>query len=59
MNVEVTENKFKLDGDAGTTYKLEKVRFVVKTGAILRVEVPVEFTGGDEVLRGFFVGRSS
>eukprot|EP00752_Nemacystus_decipiens_P003716 g3425.t1 len=52
VNVEVAENKLKLDGDAGTTYKLERIRFVVKTGAILRVEVPVEFTSGDVSLEG-------
>eukprot|EP00903_Cladosiphon_okamuranus_P019379 g17819.t1 len=50
VNVEVVENKLKLDGDAGTTYTLEKVRFVVKTGAVLRVEVPVEFNGADELI---------
>lgn len=53
--MEVAENKLKLDGDAGTTYTLEKVRFVVKTGAVLRVEVPVEFTGGDEVQYATFI----
>eukprot|EP00752_Nemacystus_decipiens_P001324 g1314.t1 len=47
VNVEVAGNKLKLDGDAGTSYTLEKIRFVVKSGAVLRVEVPVEFTGGD------------
>ncbi|CAM9360415.1 unnamed protein product, partial [Hapterophycus canaliculatus] len=45
LNAEITGNKLKLDGDAGTTYKFDKVRFVVKSGAVLRVEVPVEFTG--------------
>ncbi|CAM9478802.1 unnamed protein product [Scytosiphon promiscuus] len=45
LNAEITGNKLKLDGDAGTTYKFDKVRFVVKTGAVLRVEIPVEFTG--------------
>lgn len=43
--MEVAENKLKLDGDAGTTYKFDRVRFVVQSGAILRVDVPVEFTG--------------
>lgn len=45
LNAEITANKLKLDGDAGTTYKLDYVRFVVKSGAVLRVEVEVEFTG--------------
>ncbi|CAM9529765.1 unnamed protein product [Ectocarpus sp. 4 AP-2014] len=45
LNVEIPENKLKLDGDDGVTYKFDKVRFVVKSGAVLRVEVPVEFTG--------------
>lgn len=45
LNVEIPENKLKLDGDDGVTYKFDKVRFVVKSGAVLRVDVPVEFTG--------------
>lgn len=43
--MEIPENKLKLDGDDGVTYKFDKVRFVVKSGAVLRVDVPVEFTG--------------
>lgn len=50
-DVTVVANKLKLKGDEDVVHMLTNVRFVVNEGAILRVNVPVDFTGDDGQVR--------